>query len=55
MYYVNINNPIEETLNKLRKYQFQLNELINKHTQFLIHRLRQEDFHPSYKSGKLGK
>ncbi len=30
--------------NELRKHQLQLNEIINKRTQFLIHRLRQENF-----------
>lgn len=49
---ININNPTEETQNSLRKYKLKLNELINKHTQFLIHRLRQENFHHSNKSGK---
>ncbi len=48
----NINNPTENTQDTLRKYKFQLNELINKHTQFLIQRLRQENFHHSNKSGK---
>jgi len=45
-------NPTEETQDSLRKYKLKLNELINKHTQFLIHRLRQENFHHSNKSGK---
>ncbi len=48
----NINNPTENTQDTLRKYKFQLNELINKHTQFLIQRLRQENFQHSNKSGK---
>ncbi len=49
---VSVNNPTEKTQDTLRKYKFHLNELINKHTQFLIHRLRQENFHHSNKSGK---
>lgn len=49
---ININNPSEETQDALRNCKFKLNELINKHTQFLIHRLRQENFHHGNKSGK---
>ena len=49
---LNANNPTEETRNELRKYQIHLNDIINKRTQFLIHRLRQEHFHHNNKSGK---
>ncbi len=49
---ININSPTEETQNKLREYKCKLNAIINKHNQFLIHRLRQEEFHHSNKSGK---
>lgn len=44
--------PTVETKNKLELYKSELNEIINKRTQFLIHRLRQEQFYHSNKSGK---
>ena len=50
---MNANNPTEETRNNLRKYKSQLNEIIDKKTQFLIHRLRQEHLHHNNKSGKF--
>lgn len=46
------NNPLETIHKELRKNKFLLNEIINKRNQFLIHRLRQETFHHSNKSGK---
>lgn len=49
---LNSSNPTEETQNELRKYKFKLNDITNKKTQFLIHRLRQEHFHHNNKSGK---
>ena len=38
--------------NELRKYKFQLDEILNKKMQFLIHQLRQENFEHSNTSGK---
>lgn len=49
---VNIKNPTEETQIKLREYKLKLNATIDKHTQFLIHRLRQNEFHHSNNSSK---
>ena len=49
---MNANNPTEDTQKELRKYQLQLNDIINKRAKFLIHRLRQENFHHNNKSGK---
>lgn len=36
---INARNPSEETQNEFRKYKLQLNQIIHKKTQFLIHRL----------------
>lgn len=44
-------NPSEDTQSELRKYKSQLNGILNNKTQFLIHRLRQEQFHHNNKSG----
>lgn len=49
---INANTPSEATHKELRKQKSLLNEIINKRTQFLIHRLRHETFHHSNKSGK---
>ncbi len=45
------NNPTDVIYNELRKQKFLLNE-INKISQFLIHRLRQETYHHNNKSSK---
>lgn len=42
---INANNQTETTWKELRRYKFKLNEIINKKTQFQIHRLRQEQYH----------
>lgn len=34
---INANNPSEDTQTELRKFNLKLNELLNKHTKFLIH------------------
>lgn len=50
---INANDQTETTQTELRKYKFKLNEIINKKTQFQIHRLREEQYHHSNKSGKF--
>jgi len=45
------NNQSESTYKEIREKNL-LNEIINKRNLFLIHRLRQETFHHSNKSGK---
>ena len=49
---INMANPTDETQNKLNKYKAELNDITNRHTQFLIHRLRQEHFQHGNKYGK---
>ena len=49
---INMTNPSVEIQNKLDKHKSELNEIINKRIQFLIHRLRQENFDHGNKSGK---
>lgn len=46
------NNQSESIYIEIREKKILLNEIINKRNQFLIHRLRQETFHHSNKSGK---
>lgn len=48
---INASNTIEETQSEIRKYKSKLNEILNKRTQFMIHRLRLEYFQHSNKSG----
>lgn len=50
---INATKPSEETQNELRKYKLQLNKIMNRKTQCLMHRLRYENFKYSYKSGKF--
>lgn len=49
---INANNFTEEIQSKLKQYKLKINEIINQKTQFMIHRLRQENFHHNNKSGK---
>lgn len=46
-------SPEEQTLKQIRKAKLELNEIINKKTQFMVQRLRLEQFEHSNKSGKL--
>lgn len=48
----NASNPTEDTQKELRKSKFKRNEILNRHTQFMIHRFRQEALHHSNKPGK---
>lgn len=49
----NMSNPSQEQENEIRKLKQKLNEILDKKTNFLINRLRQEHFMHCNKSGKF--